>query len=76
MNILTLTTLFALTVPAHAAPPTEGASLGYDHLRRPAPDVGIKAPDFTLKTLETNEEVTLSTFIGDRPVALVFGSYT
>ena len=38
--------------------------------------VGELAPDFTLKTLDGAEEVTLSSYKGQRPVALIFGSYT
>lgn len=38
--------------------------------------VGDPAPDFTLKTLDRSATVRLSSFRGDRPVVLVFGSYT
>ena len=51
--------------------------------RRPqrAPDKlkeGDKAPDFTLSVMDgkKDETVTLSDFQGERPVALIFGSYT
>jgi hypothetical protein len=38
---------------------------------------GDTAPDFTLRTAtHRNERVTLSSYRGDRPVVLVFGSYT
>ena len=37
---------------------------------------GDQAPDFTLNMMDGDETVTLSSFHGDRPVALVFGSYT
>ena len=37
---------------------------------------GAMAPDFTLPTLDHSSSVTLSSFRGSRPVALVFGSYT
>ena len=40
------------------------------------PAQGEWAPDFTLRRLEEEGSVTLSSFAGDRPVALVFGSYT
>jgi peroxiredoxin len=36
-----------------------------------APEVGTEAPDFTLKD-QNNEEVTLSSFRGDRAVLVVF----
>ena len=38
--------------------------------------VGDPAPDFKLKTKEGKREVALSSFKGQRPVVLVFGSYT
>jgi hypothetical protein len=48
--------------------------------RRPieeqAPKVGDPAPDFALAPLGGGEPVRLSRFRGDRPVALIFGSYT
>lgn len=37
---------------------------------------GQAAPDFTLKTLDGKSTVKLSSFQGQKPVALVFGSYT
>ena len=40
------------------------------------PQVGELPPDFTLGRLGVDEAVTLSSFRGQRPVALVFGSYT
>ncbi len=36
-----------------------------------APEVGTEAPDFTLKD-QNNQEVTLSSFRGDRSVLVVF----
>jgi hypothetical protein len=45
--------------------------------KRPsAPAVGAAAPDFTLKTKDGKSSVTLSSFRGKKPVAIVFGSYT
>lgn len=38
--------------------------------------VGEPAPDFTLPTVDHSAEVTLSSHRGERPVVLVFGSYT
>jgi hypothetical protein len=38
--------------------------------------VGDLAPDFTLPTLKTESQVTLSSEYAKRPVVLVFGSYT
>jgi hypothetical protein len=37
---------------------------------------GEPAPDFTLPTLDRTATVTLSSHRGQRPVVLVFGSYT
>ena len=41
-----------------------------------APRVGDEAPDFELSDAAGTRTVRLSSFRGDRPVALVFGSYT
>jgi hypothetical protein len=38
--------------------------------------VGEMAPEFTLQTIDRKSEVRLASFRGDRPVVLVFGSYT
>ena len=40
------------------------------------PNVGELATDFCLKRLGSEEQVRLSRFQGQQPVALVFGSYT
>ena len=40
------------------------------------PQVGAYPPDFSLKRLDSDARVRLSSFRGKRPVALVFGSYT
>jgi hypothetical protein len=40
------------------------------------PGVGEGPPDFFLKRMGSEERVRLSDFRGQRPVALVFGSYT
>ena len=42
----------------------------------PSLSEGQPAPDFTLPTLDTKAQVTLSSHRGQRPVVLVFGSYT
>ncbi len=41
-----------------------------------APKVGDLAPDFTLYDPQGEISVTLSSYRGRRPVALVFGSFT
>lgn len=43
---------------------------------RKPPAVGDIAPDFTLKGLVDGRPVTLTDFLGKRPVVLIFGSYT
>ena len=40
------------------------------------PPVGTSPPDFHLKRLGSDQRVRLSSFRGQQPVALVFGSYT
>ena len=37
---------------------------------------GTLAPDFTLRTIDRQTEITLSAHRGRRPVVLIFGSYT
>ena len=44
---------------------------GEGHLR-----VGDMAPDFELQFKKSEETVRLSAFRGEKPVALIFGSYT
>ncbi len=39
-------------------------------------NVGDPAPDFSLETVDHQSTVTLSSFRGQKPVVLVFGSYT
>ena len=39
-------------------------------------ETGDEAPDFTLKTLDGSAEAQLSSYRGEAPVALIFGSYT
>ena len=45
-------------------------------LDRHAPRAGDLAPDFTLTDSSGNQTVTLSDFRDQKPVALVFGSFT
>ena len=40
------------------------------------PHVGTVPPDFNLKRMGSEERVRLSGFNDERPVALIFGSYT
>lgn len=41
-----------------------------------APKVGETAPDFTLYDPNGVQPVTLSEIVGEKPVVLVFGSFT
>jgi peroxiredoxin len=40
------------------------------------PQIGDQAPDFRLKTKDGQREVQLSSFKAQKPVVLVFGSFT
>lgn len=40
------------------------------------PKVSDEAPDFTLKTFDGKSEISLASFKGDKPVVLIFGSFT
>ena len=60
--------------PAEKRPPN------WEHTKslmaRPVPAVGADAPDFTLKTVDGSTTITRSKFHADRPLVLVFGSFT
>lgn len=43
---------------------------------RVAPPVGTVAPDFTLQSPDGRQTITRSAFQGDRPLVLIFGSFT
>ena len=43
---------------------------------REAPKIGELAPDFSLETRDGSESIRLSQFKGEKPVVLVFGSWT
>jgi hypothetical protein len=43
---------------------------------QPGPALGSPAPDFTLKTVNGREEITLSKRVGPKPIVLVFGNFT
>lgn len=45
-------------------------------MSRVAPKVGEQAPDFSLPTLDGKETVKLSQHKDEKPVVLVFGSFT
>jgi hypothetical protein len=48
----------------------------YRELMTAKVDVGDAAPDFTLPRLDNDGKLRLSSLLAERPVALVFGSYT
>jgi hypothetical protein len=43
---------------------------------QPGPSVGMPAPEFTLRTVDGKEEITLSKLVGPKPVVLIFGNFT
>jgi hypothetical protein len=45
-------------------------------LNKLAPKAGDLAPDFNLSDISGTESITLSDFRGEKPVALIFGSFT
>ena len=45
-------------------------------MMREPPSVGGMAPDFTLKTRGSNTTTSLSQFRNEKPVVLIFGSWT
>ena len=53
-----------------------GRSADGPRSREGALKVGDEAPDFTLRTTDGTAEVQLSSYMGECPVALIFGSYT
>jgi hypothetical protein len=62
-----------LPMPAMMAFPFETL---WSRARAGTVNVGQMAPDFRLPTVDHQSSVQLSSFRGDRPVVLVFGSYT
>ncbi len=60
--------------PAEKRPPN------WEHTKalmaRPAPRVGDAAPEFSLNTVDGARTITRSKFHADRPLVLVFGSFT
>ncbi len=68
--------------PAPSAPPLTKWTLFKGLYRQEigslqaGPDVNAVAPDFTLRTVDGKEEVTLSKLVGSKPVVLIFGNFT
>ncbi len=84
----TFATLFValLTIQALAQPPRRERPRPGAERRRPAPNRPMRQPDklkqgdvaptFSLKSLDGKTSFTLADFKDNKPVALVFGSYT
>ena len=71
IHCLLVAFLVGMALPV-AAQPQRGAGR-----QQPAgPRIGDQAPDFRLKTKDGQREVQLSSFKGQKPVVLVFGSFT
>ncbi len=69
--------LFVLSSSAEAQERSKRGRRGRIPQRAPDRiDEGDRAPDFKLQTLDGEQEVQLSSARGERPVALIFGSYT
>jgi hypothetical protein len=62
-----------MPMPAYFLFPFETMWFG---ARKGTLDVGAAAPDFTVKTLDTRTPMQLASLWGEKPVVLVFGSYT
>ena len=52
------------------------ASAWQKHYDALAPKVGDLAPDFVLRDIQGENPIRLSDYQGDKPVALIFGSFT
>jgi hypothetical protein len=64
-----------LTTPAWSQNPGQGKAKG-ERPQEGKLQPGDEAPNFKLRRLNAAEEVELASFRGQRPVVLVFGSYT
>lgn len=76
MKRLLVVSLTIVTGLLLAGGPVQGQRGPEDRPREGNLKVGDPAPDFTLKTLDGKSEVKLSSHRGQRPVVLIFGSYT
>ena len=59
-------------IPAKFLAPLEGMIQWHHN----GPDLGEQPPDFSLKMMGSEQRVRLSSFKGEKPVALIFGTYT
>lgn len=78
LGLLALPALGRAQTTEPKAPPEASAEAQGDEsaARAKAPAAGEQAPDFTLATLDGKKKITLSSFRGNKPVILIFGSYT
>lgn len=75
-SILLFVVLGGVVVPAFGEPVRKKGRRASQ--KRPPDKLkqGDVALDFKLKTVDGKRQVRLSSFRGDRPVAIIFGSYT
>jgi hypothetical protein len=62
-----------MPMPAYFVIPFETL---WSRARKGSLNIGDKAPDIMVKTLDAKEPMQLASLWGDKPVVLVFGSYT
>ena len=62
-----------MPMPAYFVIPFETL---WSRARKGSLNIGDKAPDIMVKTLDTKEPMQLASLWADKPVVLVFGSYT
>ncbi len=73
-----LVAALAVCAGACAQPKDDIKKMIKDHKNKKdlAPSLGADAPNFKLKSFDTEQTVELASFKGKKPVVLVFGSYT
>ncbi len=74
--LMTLSVVFMLGIAAAEAQPSGRGRGKGKHGPDKAPKIGDVAPNFKLKSLDGKSETELATFKGEKPVVLIFGSYT
>ena len=57
-------------------PDRASTDVWHEEMLHLTPKVGDEAPDFELFGIDGRDSVRLSNFRGEKPVALVFGSFT
>ena len=74
--VMVLSLMAVLLVSVGAVPAQQGGGGGRHQRQDRAPHQGATAPDFTLTVLNSEEILTLSELVKEKPVALLFGSWT